>query len=92
VNRQSGGEAPWQARHGLDADAHQAEFDSLSVQGYRPLRVSGYSVNGVDYYASIWEQSPGPAWAARHRLDAAAYQAEFDFWLGQGYRPVDGRG
>ena len=89
VSRQSGGDAPWQARHGLDADAHQAEFDWLSSQGYRPLRVSGYSVNGVDYYASIWEQSPGGAWVARHRLDAAAYQAEFDFWLGEGYRPVD---
>ena len=83
------GDYPWQARHGLDAAAHQAEFDSLSAQGYRLLRVSGCSVDNVAYYASIWEQSPGPAFVARHGIDGGAYQSEFDTWVGQGYRLVD---
>jgi CubicO group peptidase (beta-lactamase class C family) len=88
VPRQLGG-YPWQARHGLDAAAHQAEFDSLSAQGYRLLRVSGCSVDNVAYYASIWEQSPGPAFVARHGIDGTTYQSEFDTWVGQGYRLVD---
>jgi hypothetical protein len=54
-------DAPWYASHGLDSDAYQMEFDALVAAGYRLLRLSGYSVDGVDYYASIWEQSPGPA-------------------------------
>ncbi len=83
------GDYPWQARHGLDAAEHQAAFDSLTAQGYRPLRVSGYSVDNVAYYASIWEQSPGPAFAARHGIDGATYQSEFDSWVAEGYRPID---
>lgn len=43
----------WAANHGLDGDTYQREFDSLSGQGYRLIRLSGYSVHGQDYYASI---------------------------------------
>jgi len=32
----------WQARHGLDAAAYQAAFDSLVRQNYRPVQVCGY--------------------------------------------------
>jgi CubicO group peptidase (beta-lactamase class C family) len=46
---------PWAARHGLTAAQYQAEFNNLVGQGYRPLRVSGYTVAGQDYYAAIWE-------------------------------------
>jgi hypothetical protein len=34
--------APWQARHGLDAQAYQRTFDELTAQGLRPVHVSGY--------------------------------------------------
>lgn len=34
--------APWQARHGLDAQAYQRTFDELTAQGFRPVHVSGY--------------------------------------------------
>jgi len=48
--------APWQARHGLTSAQYQATFDELLSQGYRLVQVSGYSVNGEDRYAAIWEQ------------------------------------
>lgn len=79
----------WVANHGLDGDAYQREFDSLGGQGYRLVRISGYSVNGQDYYASIWDMSPGPAWVGMHRVPAADYQAQFDSLTSQGFRPVD---
>lgn len=79
----------WVANHGLDGDAYQAEFDALTSQGYRLLRLSGYSVYGQDYYASIWDQSPGPAWVGMHRVRGSDYQAQFDALTSDGFRPVD---
>lgn len=79
----------WVANHGLTGDDYQAAFDSLTAQGYRLLRLCGYTVNGQDFYASIWDQSPGPAWVGMHRVPGAEYQAQFDQLTAQGYRPVD---
>lgn len=80
--------APWIARHGLTAAQYQQEFDTQLANGYHPVLVNGYTVNGVDYYAAIWEQSATPAWIARHGLTAAQYQQEFDTQLANGYRLV----
>lgn len=79
----------WVANHGLDGDAYQREFDSLAGQGYRLIKLSGYSVNGRDFYASIWDMSPGAAWVGMHRVPGSDYQARFDDLTGQGFRPVD---
>jgi hypothetical protein len=78
----------WVARHGMTSDQYQAEFDKYVGQGYRLVQVSGYGVNGKDYYAAIWDKSPSTAWVARHGMTSAQYQAEFDKYVGQGYRLV----
>ena len=65
----------WVGNHGLDGDTYQREFESLGGQGYRLIKLSGYTVNGQDYYASIWDMSPGPAWVGMHRVPGADYQA-----------------
>ena len=78
----------WIARHGLTSAQYQAEFDKNVAQGYRPVFVSGYQVDGQDHYAAIWDKSPSPGWIARHGLTSAQYQAEFDKNVAQGYRPV----
>jgi hypothetical protein len=49
----------WQARHGMTASQYQQVFDNFSQQGYRLKEVSGYNVNGTDYYAAIWEKTMG---------------------------------
>ena len=79
----------WTARHGLTFAQHQQEFDKLVGQGYRPLDVSGYTVQGQDRYASVWEKSAGPPWVARHGLTSTQYQQEFDRLIREGYRLVD---
>jgi hypothetical protein len=84
---QSAGPA-WVARHGLSSAGYQAAFDEFVGQGYRLVDVSGYSVNGEERYAAIWELSSGPTWVARHGLSNAGYQAAFDQFVGQGYRLI----
>ncbi len=76
----------WEARHGLTAAQYQKTFDDLKKAGYRLRHVNGYSVNGKDFYAAIWDKSAGPAWAARHGLSSADYQKAFTDLTGQGYR------
>ncbi len=78
----------WQARHGLTNADYAAVFDDLGSQGYRLLDVSGYSVNGEERYTGIWEQSPGPAWVARHGLTGEDHQRAFDEFTGQGFVPT----
>ena len=91
LSSMSGADSPvpaWQARHGQTAAQFQADFDQLVAQGFRLIDLNGYSVGGVDRYAAVWEQSPGPAWQARHGLSAADHQALFTTLASQGYRPV----
>lgn len=78
----------WQARHGLTSSQYQSAFDTLIAQGYRLIHISAYSVQGVDYYAAIWDKSHGPGWQARHGLTSQQYQTTFDTLVAQGYRLV----
>ena len=82
----------WVARHGLTSAQYQAAFTEFTSQGYRPISVSGYGINGVPYFVAVWDKSSGPAYAARHGLNAAQYQTTFDQLTGQGYRPIQVRG
>jgi triacylglycerol esterase/lipase EstA (alpha/beta hydrolase family) len=77
------------ARHNLDAAQYQAAFDEFVGQGFRLTCVSGYTVNGSERFAAVWEADGGPAFAARHNLDARQYQAAFDELVGQGFRLTD---
>lgn len=78
----------WAARHGLTPAQYQAAFDDFARQGYRLTWVNGYAVGDKPYYAAIWTRTGGPAWAARHGLTAAQYQAAFDEMAGKGYAPT----
>jgi hypothetical protein len=87
VWQQRGGGA-WQARHNMTSDEYQANFDSLTRQGFRLTSVSGYAINGVARYAAIWEQRGGPDWQARHGMSRPQYQQTFDELSAQGFFPV----
>ena len=79
----------WIAQHGLASAQYQETFTNLVNRGYRLTHVSGYGLNGQDFYAAIWELGSGPAWVARHGLTSSAYQQEFDKWAALGYRLTD---
>ncbi|CAO3564676.1 unnamed protein product [Mortierella alpina] len=76
----------WVAKFGLTSASYQEQFDSLVQDGYRLKKVNGYSVNGNERFAAIWDKSSGAAWVARHNLDSAQYQAAFNTYVSQGYR------
>ncbi len=78
--------ASWVARHGMSSAEYQAEFDKDVGKGFRLALVSGYKVGNNTLYAAIWDKNPTGAWAARHGMSAAEYQAEFNAFVAQGYR------
>ena len=78
----------WRARHILTSDQHQLDFDTLKGQGFRLLDLNGYSINGTGRFATVWEQSPGPAWEARHGLTSDAHQELLATLPARGFRPV----
>ncbi|MEU4120194.1 hypothetical protein AB0F71_37555 [Kitasatospora sp. NPDC028055] len=80
---------PFAAFHRLSADQYQQTFNDQVAQGFRPVHVSGYAVNGGDLYAAIFEQRNGPPFAAFHRLSADQYQQTFKDQVAQGFRPID---
>ncbi|MDX6751938.1 hypothetical protein SH611_19195 [Geminicoccaceae bacterium 1502E] len=79
---------PFRAFHGISAARYQQEFDSAVRDGFRPVRVSGYTIDGQDHYAAIFEQRAGPGFAARHGLSSEQYQQAFDQLGREGYHLV----
>ncbi|QLY31482.1 CAP domain-containing protein [Nocardia huaxiensis] len=79
-------------RSNLTGAEHQAAFDELTAKGYRLTDITATS--GSDpRYSSTWSfDTTGTPWAARHGVDSATYQAEFDSLNNQGYRLVLVRG
>jgi hypothetical protein len=75
----------WVARHGMTSAQYQAEFNNYVGQGYRLRVVSGYQVSGTIYYAALWDKSAGPSFIARHGMDSAGYQQQFNTIVAQGY-------
>jgi hypothetical protein len=78
---------PFQARHNLTSDQYQQTFNQLTAEGFRPVLVDGYAVNGQPLFAAIFEQSSGPAFQARHNLTSNQYQQTFNQLTAEGFRP-----
>lgn len=78
----------WKAHHGMSSAVYQQKFNAYRQQGYRLTHISAFDVQGKDYYAAIWEKASGPAWVAKHRMNANQYQQEFTSWANKGYRLV----
>ena len=65
------------ARHAMSAAQFQNEFNTQWGQGYRPVRISGWELNGQDRYAAIWEKVNTGVYV-RNGMGGQVYQAEFD--------------
>jgi Bacterial tandem repeat domain 1/Peptidase family M23 len=69
------------AYHGLTAEQHQARFDELGPQGYRPVNVSVVSVNGVRSYAAFYEKENVGSYLLKSFLTEDEYQQQWnDNW------------
>ena len=74
------------ARHRMTSAQYNDEVARLQDLGFRPYEVSGYQINGQDYYAAIWKPTGSVSWEARHGMTSSQYQDEFTNLVGQGYR------
>ena len=74
------------ARHMMTPSQYQSEFSNLSKKGYRITSLCGYTKNGLERYAAIWNKVSGPVWSARHGMTALQYQQAFTEMAKKGYR------
>lgn len=74
--------------HGLDPIEYQSEYDNRTDQGYYPVLVDVWTVDGADHYAAIWRDSEGkafPNYVSRNSLNDTAFKTESDQLTKQGY-------
>jgi len=79
------------ARHAMNAQQYQAEFNTQYGNGYKPVRVSAFEVGGQSRFAAIFEKMNDGVYA-RSGLNEHNYQAEFDngWYLGSTLKHVCG--
>src|SRR5262249_18269048 len=63
----------------------QTQLPGYQLAGYRPAFVA---LSGDHTYCSLFKDDVVGAWAARHGLSAADYQAEFDKQNAAGFYPI----
>ena len=66
------------AYHGLTAEQHQARFDELGPQGFRPVNVSVVSVSGVRSYAAFYEKKDVGSYLLKSFLTDDEYQQQWN--------------
>lgn len=76
----------WWSHSGMTSEQYHQKFEKYLQQGYHVVQVNGYTVNGKDYYAAIWDKSPVGSWASRHGMSSDGMQKVFDAYLEEGYR------
>ncbi len=60
---------------GVSSTAHQAQFTSLSSQGYRPISLSVAGTATNPNYTAVWIRRSGAGYTAIHGVDRAGYEA-----------------
>jgi CubicO group peptidase (beta-lactamase class C family) len=75
----------FQAYHGVSAAQHQANFNTLSAQGYGMISLSVYGDPASALYAAVWVKRPLPGYVAVHGVNSDQYQNWFNTWAAQGY-------
>lgn len=62
-------------KHNMTGVTFQQQYDQWKSRGYRPIHVSGYSINRIPRFAAIWEKSPGPLYVLSHGMDENKFYA-----------------
>ncbi len=67
----------WTAYHGRTAAQHQALFNSLTGQGYRPVIISAVELGGTTYFTALYDKKPVGGFVASAGLTSSQYQDAF---------------
>jgi hypothetical protein len=68
----------WLAYHALREADHQARFDQLTGEGWRPVIISVTPSGGARYYTALYEKKDVGSFVSQQVLDATHYQAEMN--------------
>lgn len=74
--------------HGLTAAQHQAQFDQLTADGWRPVNISGVCDAGVMRYYALYEKKSLGSYRAKSAIPVAEYQAFYDQQKALGRQPI----
>ena len=66
------------AYFGIPVASYQTLFDHVTSSGYRPVWFAGFEAGGQTLVNVIFRPQDNVGWAARHGLNGAQYQTEFD--------------
>lgn len=75
------------ARHGLTSALFQKQFDSLKIKGYAISKVTGYNINGIDYFSGIWDKNTYSNDHFQCGVSLASFLPKIDNLKYQGYIP-----
>ncbi|MDP5137448.1 serine hydrolase [Rheinheimera baltica] len=75
------------ATHGVSSNTYQQLVNNYKAQGFAPVLVDVFHLNGADYYSAIWHNS-SPRWTARHLVKLNDYQQLFNDQYYEGARPT----
>ncbi|EFR05502.1 WD40 repeat protein [Nannizzia gypsea CBS 118893] len=80
----------WKAYAGLNGDEYQKKFEDLKKDGFYPVQIVPYNVDGKVWYSGIWEKVDAEAAKpyTRYGLTGPEYQDLLREWKGKGYRPT----
>lgn len=71
------GAPTWHTRRDLTADQYQEVFNAQVKDGYHLAHVTGYTINGEERFACVWEKSATKVgWQGRHAMDANKFELE----------------
>ena len=67
----------WVARHNLDGNKYQNEFNTWGDAGFRLINVNSYLLNGKVRYAAVWKKDNSVNWFAYHGQTLAWHESNF---------------
>jgi murein DD-endopeptidase MepM/ murein hydrolase activator NlpD len=79
----------WVARHHMDGNKYQAEFDNWTKLGYRLINVNSYLLKGKLRYAAVWKKDSSLKWFAYHGRPLAWHEANFEKNWKAGWVPAN---
>jgi hypothetical protein len=68
----------WELNSQVADSAYQQLVDANTQAGRKPVYINAYRHNGELYYSVIFAAKPAGTYKARHGMDSAEYQAEFN--------------
>lgn len=80
----------WKEYRNMDSDTYHKRWEDLKNQGYRPMDIEVYAMNGKTRYAGIWiENKEKAAWSSRRNMTSDQYSKYFQDQKNNGFRIID---